>query len=252
MLKQFFSLIGLKKDHRIEAEGYHPIGRQEIEQRPKTEIQCDDSEYRLDRKDDVQIGETQVMVQDSRNALSVDFGLARQSGLNVQPIPESGQSSQFSDQLLPGLPGQFVRRLSEEPGCESVVALCGRGRVEKMEERVRPNHVEVARVEMGVGCDGIARREYLPIKAKPGKVLALDPRPQREPMNPVFEPVMIRGDRKKSDEEQQERPVAGIVVFQPVETHGDEQSGQKQDASPAGELCAGLCAAPVQTLAPLQ
>lgn len=75
--------------------------------------------------------------------------------------------------------------------------------------------------------------------------------PPFKPVNPVFEPVMIRGDREKSEEEQQERPVTGIVVFQPVKTHGDEQSDQKQDASPPGELCTGSCAAPVQALTPL-
>jgi hypothetical protein len=106
-----------------------------------------------------------VMLQNSRNALPVDFGLAREPGLDVQPIAESCESSQFFDQLLPGLPGLFVRRLSEEPGCESVVALCGCGRVEEMEERVRSNQVEVARVEVGVGCDGMARRECLPVEA---------------------------------------------------------------------------------------
>lgn len=133
MFKQFLSLVGLKKDYRVEAEGNHPIGRQEIEQRAKTEDQCDDREYGLDREDDVEIGEMQVMLEDRRNALPVDFGLARQPGLNVQPIPESCQSSQLSDQLLPGLPDLLVRRLSEEPGGESVVALCGRGRVEEMQ-----------------------------------------------------------------------------------------------------------------------
>lgn len=69
-----------------------------------------------------------------------------------------------------------------------------------MEERVRSDQVEVARVEMGVGCDGRARGERLPVKAKPGEVLALDPGPQRQPVNPVFEPVMIRGNNYESGE----------------------------------------------------
>lgn len=132
------------------------------------------------------------------------------------------------------------------------MSLRGGGSIEEVQERVRPNQVEVACVEVGVGCDGMARREGLPVEAQTTKVPALDARPQREPVNPVFEPVMIRGDREKSEEEQQERPVAGVVVFQPVKTHGDEQPDQKQDASPPGELYAGLCAAPVQTLTPLQ
>jgi len=68
-------------------------------------------------------------------------------------------------------------------------------------------------IEMHGGLNRSVRRENLPIKAKPGEVLALDAGPEREPVNPVFEPVMIRGDREKSDEEQQERPVAGIVAF---------------------------------------
>lgn len=131
------------------------------------------------------------------------------------------------------------------------MALCGRSRVEEMEERVRSNQVEVARVEVGVGCDGMARRECPPVEAQTAEVLALDAGPQRDPVNPVFEPVMIRGDCEKSEEEQQERPVTGVVAFQPVKTHGDEQSDQKQDASPSGELRAGLCAAPVQARAPL-
>ncbi len=129
--------------------------------------------------------------------------------------------------------------------------LRGGGSIEEMEERVRPDQVEVARIEMGIGGDGRAGGKRLPFMAKPGEVLALDPGPQREPMNPVFEPVMIRGDREKSEEEQQERPVAGVVASQPVESHCDEQSDQKQDASPSGELCAGLCTTPVQALAPL-
>jgi ribosomal protein L11 methyltransferase len=80
-------------------------------------------------------------------------------------------------------------------------------------------------------------------------VLAFDVGPPFKPVNPVFEPVMICGDCEKSEEEQQERPVTGVVVFQPVETHGDEQSDQKQDASPSGELCAGAGSLLVSCLA---
>lgn len=85
-----------------------------------------------------------------------------------------------------------------------------------MQERVRPDQVEVARVEMGVGCDGRAGGEYLPFMAKPGEVLALDPGPEREPMNPVFEPVMIRGNYHESDEKEGGRPVALGELPQPI------------------------------------
>jgi hypothetical protein len=61
MFKQFLSLIGLKEDYRIEAEGNHPIGRQEIEQRAKPEAQRRGGEQGLGGKNDVEVGQMQVM-----------------------------------------------------------------------------------------------------------------------------------------------------------------------------------------------
>lgn len=102
-----------------------------------------------------------------------------------------------------------------------------------MEERVRSDQIEVVRVKMGVGCDRRAGGECRPVKTKPGEVPAFDHGPQREPVNPVFEPVMIRGNNHESDEKNGGRPVAFSVLPEPIQTDRGDETDEEENQPPA-------------------
>ena len=68
----------------------------------------------------------------------------------------------------------------------------------------------------------------------------LDGFPEPEPMNPAFEPVMIRRHCDEQGGEAGQRPIAGLEPSHFVECDGADKRSDEKDEAPAGQLCARL------------
>lgn len=68
----------------------------------------------------------------------------------------------------------------------------------------------------------------------------LDGFPKPEPMNPAFEPVMIRGHDKEQSDKAGERGVACAVPAGLVKCDDAGETGQENRKAPLGEAGAGL------------
>ena len=102
-----------------------------------------------------------------------------------------------------------------------------------MQERMGAQQIEVARVQMTFGRHGRRRLERGPVQTQSGQVPLFDLGPESEPVNPVFEPVMIRRDDEKPDEKRRDRAVPSCVFAQPIEAHDDGEAGEEDEETPS-------------------
>jgi hypothetical protein len=86
------------------------------------------------------------------------------------------------------------------------------------------------------------------MKKQARTVLEFDLLPQTEPMNPLFEPVMIRRHDKEDADERDQRSITSLVPGHLVQRDGAEQSSDKEDESPPGKGGTRRCAAGEQAL----
>lgn len=108
---------------------------------------------------------------------------------------------------------------------------------------MRPGEIQVLRVEMGRGLLPRFLRNLGPVELHSGKVHGLDAVPEPQAMNPLFEPVMIRGNDEKADEKSCQRQVAAVVPAGFEQNDAAEKSGNEDREPPSSESGAGRGAA---------
>lgn len=104
---------------------------------------------------------------------------------------------------------------------------------------MRPGEIQVLRVEMGRGFLPRFLRNFGPVELHSGKVHGLNTVPEPQAMNPLFEPVMIRGNDEKADEKSGQRQVAAVVPAGFEQNDAAEKSGNKDREPPSSESGAG-------------
>ena len=132
-------------------------------------------------------------------ALAAQLFVAQEPGLYAQAIAEQRQTGQFTNEVPARAPYGFTGWLNQQPGSEPRSALGRCGGVEQMQERMRAQKIEVAGVQMALRRRS-RRLKRRPVQAQSSQVPPFDVGPDPEPVNPMFEPVMIRRDDEKSDE----------------------------------------------------
>jgi len=108
---------------------------------------------------------------------------------------------------------------------------------------MRPGEIQVLRVEMGRGLLPRFLRNLGPVELHSGKVNGLNAVPEPQAMNPLFEPVMIRGNDEKADEKSGQCQVAAVVPAGLEQNDAAEKSGNKDGEPPSSESGAGRRAA---------
>lgn len=98
------------------------------------------------------------------------------------------------------------------------------------------DEVEILRIEMRIRRFAGSRRDPGPIQSDPRQMAGLDGLPLPEPMNPAFEPVMIRRDGDEARDETGQDQIADIKRFEFVQCDGREKAGEKESQAPAGEV----------------
>lgn len=104
------------------------------------------------------------------------------------------------------------------------------------------DEVEIVRIEMGIGRFAGSRRDTGPIQSDPGQMAGLDGLPLPEPMNPAFEPVMIRSHGDEAHDETAHDQISAMEPVEFVQGDGREEAGEKEPQTPAGDARARPCA----------
>lgn len=115
---------------------------------------------------------------------------------------------------------------------------------------MRATEIQVLGVEMRRCLFPRFGRNLGPVKLYSGKVSGLDTLPNPQAMNPLFEPVMIRGDNHKQSDKSSDRQVAAVVPADFEQGDARDESGNKNNQPPAGKSGAGGGAACEQALDP--
>ena len=115
---------------------------------------------------------------------------------------------------------------------------------------MRTGEIQVLGVEMGRGLFPQFGRNLGPVKLHSGKVSGPDTLPNPEAMNPLFEPVMIRGNDHKQDDKSSDGQVATVVPTDFEQCDARDESGNKNNQPPAGKSGASGGAACEQALNP--
>ena len=98
------------------------------------------------------------------------------------------------------------------------------------------DQVEIVRIEMRFRRLAVSRRDTGPIQSDPGQAAGFDGLPLPEPMNPAFEPVMIRRNGDEAGDKTGQDQVAALEPIEFIQRNGGEQAGEKERQTPAGEV----------------
>ncbi len=108
--------------------------------------------------------------------------------------------------------------------------------------------VEIFGVTMSFWDRGRAERNACPVETNACHMRLFDVTPAAEPMQPIFQFVMMPGQDEETDKEAGERAVAGLRPAPSMHHDGSQQADRKNRKPPAGKPFAEPPALCIQTV----
>src|SRR5580765_8495437 len=179
--------------------------------------------------------ESDCMLQDGFQSASVDFLFADELCLEPQPIAKKRSRNEFLHEATAHEPLVRFRRLFKQPRRQPRLSVRGDGGVEQMEERVGTDEVQVFGIRMLLGSARWTSGNVRPIQSETCQVHELDLLPETKAVHTTFEPVMIDGHNQEQADEDDERPIAGLIPTHFIDGYRADRSDDEQDETPAGE-----------------